>query len=192
MFFAQISTCSMSVSLSSFSPKGYDKGAGLFKQVLWYVVNALLVRSSLNPIIFVKVLLLRIFGARIGKGVVLKNEVRIKAPWNLTIGDNCWIGENVWIDNLDKVVIGDDVCISQGAMLLTGNHDYSCHNMPYRNAPIEIKDGAWVGAQTIVCPGVTIYKYAILTVGSVATKDMEESGIYQGVPAVKIRTRVVR
>lgn len=192
MFLAQISTCSMSVSLSSFSPRGYDKGAGLFKQVLWYVVNALLVRSSLNPFVFVKVFLLRMFGAQVGKGVIIKNEVRIKAPWNLKIGDNCWIGENVWIDNLDKVFIGNDVCISQGAMLLTGNHDYTLSDMPYRNAPILIRDGAWVGAQTTVCPGVTIYRYAILTVGSVATKDLEESGIYQGNPAVKIRTRVIR
>ena len=165
----------MSVSLSSFSPRGYDKGAGLFKQVLWYVVNALLVRSSLNPFVFVKVFLLRMFGAQVGKGVIIKNEVRIKAPWNLKIGDNCWIGENVWIDNLDKVFIGNDVCISQGAMLLTGNHDYTLSDMPYRNAP-----------------GVTIYRYAILAVGSVATKDLEESGIYQGNPAVKIRTRVIR
>lgn len=182
----------MSVSLSSFSPKGYDKGAGLFKQVLWYVVNALLVRSSLNPFVFIKVILLRMFGAQVGKGVIIKNEVRIKAPWNLKIGDNCWIGENVWIDNLDNVFIGNDVCISQGAMLLTGNHDYTLSDMPYRNAPILIRDGAWVGAQTTVCPGVTIYRYAILTVGSVATKDLEESGIYQGNPAVKIRTRVIR
>lgn len=182
----------MSVSLSSFSSKGYDKGASFFKQLLWYFINALIVRSPLNPFISIKILLLRMFGAQIGKGVIIKNEVRIKAPWNLSIGDNCWIGENVWIDNLDKVFIGNDVCISQGAMLLTGNHDYTLSDMPYRNAPILISDGSWVGAQTTVCPGVVINKYAILTVGSVATKDLEESGIYQGVPAVKIRTRVIR
>ena len=64
----------MSVSLSSFSPRGYDKGAGLFKQVLWYVVNALLVRSSLNPFVLVKVFLLRMFGAQVGKGVIIKNQ----------------------------------------------------------------------------------------------------------------------
>jgi acetyltransferase len=182
----------MSVSLSSFSSNGYDKGASSFKQILWYFVNAIIVRSPLNPFISIKILILRMFGAQIGKGVIIKNEVRIKAPWNLRIGHNCWIGEKVWIDNLDKVFIGDDVCISQGAMLLTGNHDYTLSDMPYRNAPILICDGAWVGAQSTVCPGVTINKYAILTVGSVATKDMEESGIYQGVPAVKIRTRVIR
>ena len=120
----------MSVSLFSFNSNGYNKGASPFRQILWYIVNALIVRSALNPFIGIKILILRMFGAQIGKGVIIKNEVRIKAPWNLKIGDYCWIGENVWIDNLDKVFIGNDVCISQGAMLLTGNHDYTLSDMP--------------------------------------------------------------
>ena len=82
-----------------------------------------LVRASWNPFMTLKVRLLKMFGAKIGKGLVIKNNVIIKQPWYLTIGDDCWIGENVWIDNIDKVSIGSDVCISQGAMLLTGNHD---------------------------------------------------------------------
>ena len=60
-----------------------------------------------------KIVLLKWFGAKIGKGLVLKNDVIIKSPWNLEIGDNCWIGEKVWIDNLDWVEIGSNVCISQ-------------------------------------------------------------------------------
>ena len=72
---------------------------------------------------------------------------------------------------------------------MTGNHDYTIYNMPYRNASIVIEDGAWIGAQSVVCPGVTVHRNAMLTVGSVATKDMEGNGIYQGNPAVKIRER---
>lgn len=64
--------------------------------------------------------------------------------------------------------------------------------MPYRTAPIKIEDGAWVGAKTTVYPGVTVHRNAILTVGGVATKDMEENGIYQGNPAVKIRERKIK
>lgn len=175
--------------LSAFSPEGFDKGAGFIKQAVWYFVNALLVRASWNPFMGMKIFLLRLFGARIGKGLVIKNNVTVKFPWKLEIGDDCWIGEDVWIDNLDRVSIGNDVCISQGAMLLTGNHDYTVYNMPYRNAPIKINDGAWIGAQTVVCPGVTVENNAILTVGSVATKDMEANGIYQGNPAKIIRMR---
>lgn len=177
------------VNLSAFSTGAFDKGAGKWKIILWYFVNALLVRASWNPFMSVKLCLLRAFGAQIGNGLVLKNDVIIKSPWYLTIGDNCWIGEKVWIDNLDRVTIGSNVCISQGALLLTGNHDYKISSMPYRNAPIIIEDGAWVGANTTVCAGVTIHENAILTVGSMTSKDLEASGIYQGVPAVKIRER---
>lgn len=180
------------ISLASFKGSNFDKGAGILKIALWYFVNAMIVRASWNPFMKIKVFLLRLFGAKIGKGICLKNNVIIKSPWNLTIGNDCWIGENVWIDNLDKVVIGSNVCISQGAMLLTGNHDYTFSSMPYRNASIMIEDGAWIGAQSVVCPGVTVYRNAILTVGSVATKDLETDGIYQGNPAKLIRKRVIK
>lgn len=177
------------VHLEGFSPGNFDKGAGRLKIIIWFLVNALIVRASWNPFMGIKIALLRAFGAKIGKGLIIKNEVRVKSPWFLTIGNNCWIGENVWIDNLDRVTIGNNVCISQGAMLLTGNHDYKVSTMPYRNAPIMVEDGAWVGANSTVCPGVTVHENAILTVGSIATKNMETNGIYQGNPAIKIRDR---
>lgn len=180
------------VKLASFSIGNYDKGASKFKQVLWFFVNAFFVRASWNPFMGFKILLLKIFGAKIGKGLIIKNNVIIKFPWYLTVGDNCWIGENVWIDNIDKVTICSNVCISQGAMLLTGNHDYTDPKMPYRNAPITIKDGAWIGAKAIVCPGISVGECAILTVGSIATKNLEPFGIYQGTPAQKIRQRVIK
>lgn len=179
------------IDLTSFSPKGFDKGARTFKITLWYFVNALFVRASWNPFMKPKIWLLRLFGAKIGNGLCLKNNVTVKAPWNLEVGNNCWIGENVWIDNLEKVFIGSNVCLSQGALLLTGNHDYTKPTMPYRNAPITIEDGAWIGANTSVCAGVTVHKNAILTVGSMTSKDLDADGIYQGVPAIKIRERKI-
>lgn len=180
------------VNLAMFSPDDFDKGAGFLKRTLWYFVNALFVRASWNPFMGVKICLLRMFGARIGAGLVIKNNVTVKFPWRLTVGDNCWLGEHCWIDNLDMVTIGDDVCVSQGAMLLTGNHDYTVSTMPYRNAPVNIGDGAWIGARSVVCPGVSVGQRAVLTVGSVATKAMETDGVYQGNPAVKVRERVIR
>lgn len=181
-----------SVRLAAFDGSGFNKGAGFLKITLWYFVNALLVRASWNPFMVMKIALLRMFGAKIGKGLVIKNNVVIKSPWNLTVGDDCWLGEDCWIDNLDKVCIGNNVCISQGALLLTGNHDYTVASMPYRNAAITLEDGSWIGAKAVVCPGVTVRRNAILTVGSVATKEMEMNGIYQGNPAVRVRTRVLK
>lgn len=180
------------VDLSSFTAKNFDKGAGFIRQTLWYFVNALLVRASWNPFMGIKIALLKLFGAKIGKGLVLKNNVCIKFPWKLIVGDNVWIGEYAWIDNLDKVTIGNNVCISQGALLLTGNHDYTQTSFDYRNAPIVIEDGAWVGAKSVVCPGVTMKSHAILTVGSISTKSLEAYGIYQGNPAKKIRERIIK
>lgn len=179
------------VTLAAFSAEEFDKGAGILKRTLWYFVNALIVRASWNPFMGIKILLLRLFGAKIGRRLCIKNNVIIKFPWKLIVGDDCWLGEGVWIDNLDKVTIGNNVCISQGAMLLTGNHDYKRPSMPYRNAPIRIEDGVWIGARATVCPGVFVHKNSILTVGGTATKDMDENGIYQGVPAVKVRERVI-
>ena len=181
-----------SVRLAAFNGSGFNKGAGFLKITLWYFVNALLVRASWNPFMGIKIALLRMFGAKIGKGLVIKNNVVIKSPWNLTVGDDCWLGEDCWIDNLDKVCIGNNVCISQGALLLTGNHDYTVSSMPYRNGAITLEDGAWIGAKAVVCPGVTVHRNAILTVGSVATQEMKVDGIYQGNPAVRVRTRVLK
>ena len=107
------------VRLDTFSTGNFDKGAGFIKQILWYFVNALIVRASWNPFMGIKIALLKAFGAKIGKGLIIKNNVCIKFPWKLTIGDYVWLGENCWIDNLDKVTIGNHVCISQGALLLT-------------------------------------------------------------------------
>jgi len=180
------------VDLSLFSVGDFSKGAPAVKQVLWFFVNALFVRASWNPFMGIKIWLLRLFGCKIGNGLVIKNNVIIKFPWKLKIGDNVWLGEGCWIDNLDDVTIGNNVCISQGALLITGNHDYTKVDFPYRNAPIVIEDGAWIGAKSVVTPGVTIKSHSILTLGTICIKDTEPYGIYQGNPAVKVRDRVIK
>lgn len=179
------------VDLSYFDSSTFDKGAGYLKQTLWYFINALLVRASWNPFMGIKIALLKAFGAKIGNGLVIKNNVTVKFPWKLVVGDYVWLGENAWIDNLDGVTIGNNVCISQGALLLTGNHDYTKPGFDYRNAPIVLEDGVWIGAKSVVCPGVTAHSHSILTVGSVVSKEMEAFGIYQGNPATKIRERMM-
>ena len=81
--------------------------------------------------------------------MVIKPSVNIKYPWRLTIGSFVWIGEGVWIDNLENVVIGDNVCISQGAMLLCGNHNYKKTTFDLIVGSITLEDGVWVGAQSV-------------------------------------------
>jgi len=136
--------------------------------------------------------MLRLFGAKVGKGVVIKTRVRIKNPWRLKIGNHCWIGEDVWIDNLEDVSIGSNVCISQGAMLLTGSHDYTVSSFPYRLGKIIVEDGVWIGAKSVVCPGVTCKSHSILTVNSVANRDLSPFLVYSGNPAKEIRDRALK
>ena len=133
--------------------------------------------------------MLRLFGAKIGRYAVVKPGVNIKYPWRLRAGDHCWIGERVWIDNLADVEIKNHVCISQGVYLLTGNHDYKKPAFDLITDPILLEDGVWIGAKSIVCPGVCGHSHAVLCAGSVATKSLDAFGIYQGNPAVKIRDR---
>jgi putative colanic acid biosynthesis acetyltransferase WcaF len=179
------------VNLSKFDNTWYKPRAGKLKQFLWYFTNALIFKSALFPISGLKVWLLKIFGAGVGKGINIKPSVSIKYPWRLTIGDYTWIGENVWIDNLDDITIGSNVCISQGAMLLCGNHDYKKSSFNLMTGKIIIEDGAWIGAKSTVCPGVTCRSHAVLTAGSVANKDLEPYGIYRGNPAVKEKERKI-
>jgi putative colanic acid biosynthesis acetyltransferase WcaF len=174
--------------LSKFDVGTYKAGPK-FKSLIWYFVNYYFLASAFPWPYKLKSIVLRMFGARVGRGLVIKPRVRIKNPWRLTIGDNCWIGEDAWIDNLEDVSIGSNVCISQGAMLLTGNHDYTISSFPYRLGKIAIEDGVWVGAQSVVCPGITCKSHSILTVQSVASKDLDAWSIYAGNPAVFLRTR---
>lgn len=181
----------MQVELDKYNNSWYKSGRGKLTQLLWYCVNATFINSYFIPISSFKVFILRSFGAKIGKNVNIKPKVNIKYPWKLEIGDFTWIGENVWIDNLEKVTIGKNCCLSQGSMLLCGNHNYSKTTFDLIVKPVVLEDGAWIGAMSVVCLGVTLKTNALLTVHSVAISDLEANTIYQGNPAVKIKDRII-
>ena len=158
--------------------------------MLWILVQALFVDCWL-PGSRHRVWLLRRFGAQVGSGVVIKQHVRVKFPWKLTIGDYVWIGERVWIDNLASVEVGSHVCLSQNAYLCTGSHDWSSSKFDLITQPISIAEHAWICAQATVAPGVVVENGAVLGLGSVATQRLKAWQIYQGVPAIAIRNRKI-
>jgi putative colanic acid biosynthesis acetyltransferase WcaF len=167
------------------------KPASKLKAVAWYFINVLFFINPLNPASALKVWLLRLFGAKIGVGVLIKPSVNIKYPWLLQVGNHVWIGENVWIDNLAQVTIGDHVCLSQGAMLLCGNHNYKQSTFDLMIGAITIENGAWVGCRATVCPNVTLHSHAVLSVGAVATQNCTAYSIYSGNPATLTKQRII-
>lgn len=175
-------------SLSGYDNRGYNPGS-YFKQILWYLAGRMFINTYFPYPMSLKCWILRVFGARIGERVTIKPKVNIKYPWYLRVGNQTWIGEKVWIDNLTMVTLGTNVCLSQESYLLTGNHDYTKSSFDLIVKPVIIENGAWIGAKAIVCPGVKVGSHAVLAVNSVATKDMDPYSIYQGNPAVFIKTR---
>ena len=158
------------------------------QRILWIPLIRPLVASWI-PGTFWRQSLLRLFGASIGCGGRIKPRVCITAPWNLTIGDHCWLGEELWIDNLAKVVVGDHVCLSQGAYLCTGNHDFRSHQFDLRLGPITVQSEAWIAAYSVLGPGITVGAGAIVSLGAVALADVPAQAIVQGNPAVVVSQR---
>lgn len=176
--------------LSKFNNDWYNPGNKI-KVILWFFANSLVINNYFPIPVFVKVFVLKLFGAKIGKKVMIKPAVNIKYPWFLEIGNNVWIGETAWIDNFVKVVIEDNVCISQGAFLLTGNHDYKKSTFDLIPKEIYLEKGVWIGAKSVVCGGIKCMSHSVLAVSSVATKDLQPYFIYQGNPAKAIRERII-
>jgi len=179
------------IDLSTFENADYDPGGGSLPRVLWFFAGLPLLRSAILPFSGFRVSLLRAFGAKIGKAAVIKPGVRVKYPWRLTVGDNCWIGEDVWIDNLADVTIGDNVCISQGAYLCTGNHDWSDPSFGLITKPIRIATGAWIAARACLGPGASMSEYSVIGFGSVLLGRIPSFEIHTGNPAVFQRNRSI-
>ena len=131
--------------------------------------------------------LLTLFGAGVGRGVVIRGKVNITFPWRLRVGDNVWIGEEVHILSLANVVIEDSVCISQRAFLCTGSHDYTKATFDLITKPITVRAGAWVAAQAFIGPGVEIGEGSVVGAGSVVMENVAANKLVRGNPATVVK-----
>jgi putative colanic acid biosynthesis acetyltransferase WcaF len=168
-----------------------DIGASKLTQVLWYFTNIVFFKNPFNIFSGSKTFLLKLFGAKLGKAVLIKPGVNIKYPWKLAIGDHCWIGEDVWIDNLSDVIIGNNVTLSQGALLLTGSHDHTKETFDFISLRVVLEDGVWIGAKGVVFGGVTAGSHSILGINSVAEKNLQPYLVYKGNPAIPVIERII-
>jgi putative colanic acid biosynthesis acetyltransferase WcaF len=174
--------------LDRYRTHGFERGRPVYLEAAWQIVQLLMVRSPLSCN-WLRVAALRLFGAKIGQGVTIRAGVRVKFPWRLQIGNHCWIGEDAWLDNLAEIRIGNHCCISQGVYLCTGSHDWKKCSFDLIVRPILIEDEVWLAARSVVGPGVTAGRGAVLGLGGVATRNMLSQYIYQGVPAIPVKSR---
>ena len=146
--------------LDRFTGSGYDKGRGMPWLVAWYATQHLLFGPFWCPA-RLRPVLLRLFGASVGRGVHIRRGVRVHLPWKLSIGSHVWIGEGAWLLNLEQITVGNHVCVSQEAVLCTGSHDRRSPSMEFDNAAITLQDHSWVAVRSIVLRGVTVGRGAL-------------------------------
>lgn len=155
-------------ALSTYDGAKLDRGRSRAVEIAWIAVSRLMFERTFTPM-WLRRVILRLFGASVGVGTVIKPHVLIKFPWKLQIDRDAWIGEHVWIDNLAQVTIGPDSCVSQGVYLCTGNHDYHSTRFDLTAEPIVIGRNCWVGAFSLVGPGVDLPEGTVVSMGERVT-----------------------
>lgn len=153
--------------LGEYQNRFYEPGRGILVRLAWYFTSLFVFESGWCLYGGIKRFLLRFFGAEIGRGLVIHPNVRIKYPWRLSIGDNCWVGREAWIDNLDDVSIQSDVCLSQQAYLCTGSHDHRSATFDLKTGPIIIEHGAWICCRATVLGNSRVRKLEVVPAGTV-------------------------
>ena len=174
--------------LGLFEPSHLPHPLQRLRRFLWYVFARWIVACYVPGTCWRKAIL-RLFGAKIGLGGRIKPRVHVTCPWNLTVGNYCWIGEKVWIDNLSDVSLGENVCLSQGVYLCTGNHNYRKSTFDLCSAPIIIHSQAWIAAYAVLAPGTQIGRGVVVGIGSVVHGTVSPRSIVRGNPAVVIGQR---
>jgi len=174
------------MDLSLYDNTDFDRGASRLKEATWVLVRWIFFQTSFPWPSRLRVALLRLFGAKTGRGVVIRANVNISFPWRLTIGDHVWIGEDVGILTLAPVTIESNVCISQRAYLCTGSHDFRREDFKLLVAPITVRKGSWIAAASFIAPGVEIGSGAIVSAGSAIFEDVAPKTFVRGNPATVV------
>ena len=174
------------MDLSIYDNSDFDRGVSRLKEAAWVIVRWIFFQTSFPWPSQLRVALLRLFGATIGRGVVIRANVNISFPWRLTIGDHVWIGEDVGLLTLAPVTIESNVCISQRTYLCTGSHDFRREDFKLQVAPITVREGSWIAAASFIAPGIEIGSGAIVSAGSVVFASVAPKTFVRGNPATVI------
>ncbi|MDH4610297.1 putative colanic acid biosynthesis acetyltransferase [Pseudomonas sp. BN102] len=173
----------------SYTAASFSLGHRIRRQV-WNSVWLLLFRPSPRPLHMWRAFLLRIFGAKLGKGIHVYPAAKIWAPWNLELGDHVGIADGATIYNMDLIKVGRYSVISQGAHLCGGSHDYNSRNFQLYARPIVIGEHVWICAEAFVSLGVSIPDGVVVGARSLVSKSITEPWtVHAGFPAKKISIR---
>jgi putative colanic acid biosynthesis acetyltransferase WcaF len=170
-------------------PPNFRGKSGFYVQ-LWWLVQSSLFKLSPQFLYSWRRFLLRLFGAKIGKNVIIRPTVKITYPWKISIGDNSWIGDDVVLYSLGEIDIGCDTVISQKCYICTGSHDYSKSDFPIYSEKVTIKSFCWLATDVYVAPGLTINEGTVVGARSSVFKDLEPNSLYVGSPAKRLKSRL--
>ena len=170
------------VDLRQYDQSDFDRGRPSWFILWWWFVQAIAFPLTLHNAHNFRCWLLRLFGAKIGTGVVIRPSARFTYPWKVTIGDYSWIGEDVVFYSLDEIVIGSHCVISQKSYLCTGSHDFKDKAFGLITSPIIIENGAWVATDCFIAPGVTVGANTVIGARSSVFKDIPAQQVAWGNP----------
>ncbi|MGV0024070.1 hormogonium polysaccharide biosynthesis acetyltransferase HpsU [Phormidesmis priestleyi] len=180
------------VDLRNYDQSDFDRGRPGWYVLLWWLVQAIAFPLTPHPLNSVRCGLLRLFGAQIGKGVLIRPTARFTYPWKVEIGDNSWIGDDVIFYSLEKIQIGEHCVISQKTYLCTGSHDIQDANFKLTTAGIAIGNGVWIATDCFIAPGVQVGSNAVVGARSSVLKSLPAQQVCWGTPCRPRYSREIR
>ncbi len=178
------------VDLRKYDQSWFDRGRPGWYILLWWLVQAIAFPLTPQPLNILRCALLRLFGARIGRGVLIRPTARFTYPWNVRIGDYSWIGDDVVFYSLDQISIGTHCVISHKSYLCTGSHDIQHPAFVLKTDPIHINNGVWVAADCFVGPGVQIGANTVIGARSSVFTNMPAEQVCWGNPCCSQHPRI--
>ncbi len=169
-------------------PPGF-RGRSAVTVQLWLIVQATLFRWSPRILYPWRRFLLRLFGAKVGVGVLVRPSAEITYPWKVSLGDYCWVGDGTRLYSLGAIRIGPHSVISQHAHLCTGGHDPERVGFDIFSRPIVVGAECWIATEVYVAPGITIGDGSVVGARSSVFHDLPAGMICHGSPARPIRAR---
>jgi len=175
--------------LDQWDHTGFDYGRGKVFVFLWFLCQETLFRFSPLPCYGFRRWLLKVFGCKLGKQVIVHPRARLHFPWRIEIGDYSWIGDDAWLYSVAPIKIGEQTIISQKSFLCTAGHDHHDPHFKTTHDPITVGNGVWIATDVYVAPGVTIGDNAVIGARSSVFQDMPAGMMCYGYPCRPVRPR---